>query len=209
MLRGNLSTRPFYNEKIVSLGLGFVLLVAIGLTIFNAMRLISLTRQRAVLNSHIERDRGEASRITGQADAVRRTVDSSRLQLLASSTREANELIDQRTFSWTEFFDLIEKTMPRDVRLLGVSPRVEKGEFKIAMRVVARTPDDLATFTAGLSGTGSFYDVVLLESQRNDDDTDTLTLVAGYLAPATSTGPPTPTPGRKGGPAPTRRGNRP
>lgn len=209
MLRGNLSTRPFYNEKIVSLVLGFVLLVAIGLTIFNAMRLISLTRQRAVLNSHIARDRGEASRITGQADAVRRTVDSSRLQLLASSTREANELIDQRTFSWTEFFDLIEKTMPRDVRLVGVSPRVEKGEFKIAMRVVARTPDDLASFTEGLAGTGSFYDVALLETQRNDDDTDTLTLLAGYLAPATSTGPATPTPGRKGGAPPARRGIRP
>jgi hypothetical protein len=163
-----------------------------------------------VLNSHIDRDRGEAARITGQADAVRRTVDASRLQLLASSTHEANDLIDQRTFSWTEFFDLIEKTMPRDVRLVGVSPRLEKGEFKIAMRVVARTPDDLASFTAGLAATGSFYDVALLETQRNDDDTDTLTLLAGYLAPATSTGPPTPAPGRKGGPAGgTRRGNQP
>jgi hypothetical protein len=108
MLKGNLSTRPFYNEKVVSLVLGLVALVAIALTVFNTLQLISLTRQRRVLNSHIARDRGEAARITGQADAIKRTVDQSRLLLLAGSTREANGLIDQRTFSWTEFFGLIE-----------------------------------------------------------------------------------------------------
>jgi hypothetical protein len=208
MLKGNLSTRPFYNEKVVSLALGLVALVAIALTVFNTVQLISLTRQRRVLNAHIARDRGDATRITGQADAIKRTVDQPRLQLLAGSTREANSLIDQRTFSWTEFFGLIEQTMPRDVRLLGVSPRVEKGEFKIAMRVMARTADDLKAFTDGLAGTGAFYDVVPLETQRGDDDMDTLTLLAGYLPPSSS-GPPTPAPGRKGGTAPTRRGERP
>jgi hypothetical protein len=206
MLKGNLSTRPFYNEKMVSLGVGLVLLVAIGLTIFNTLQLMSLMRERRVLNAHIARDRGEAARITAQADAVRRTVDQPRLQLLASSTREANTLIDQRTFSWTEFFGLIEKALPRDVRLLGVSPRVEKGEFKIGMRVNTRTPENLKDFTDALAATGAFYDVVLAETQRSDDDTDTLTLVAGYLPPAGVS------PGRKGGPAkPTgsRRGERP
>lgn len=206
MLKGNLSTRPFYNEKLVSLAVGLVLLVAIGLTIFNTLQLISLVRERRALNAHIARDRGEAARITGQADALRRTVDQSRLQLLASSTREANSLIDQRTFSWTEFFGLIEKALPRDVRLIGVSPRVEKGEFKIGMRVSARTPDNLKEFTDALAGTGAFYDVVLSETQRNDDDTDTLTLVAGYLPPSGTS------PGRKGGPTSspgTRRGEKP
>ena len=207
MLKGNLSTRPFYNEKLVSLAVGLVLLVAIGLTIFNAYELISLMGERRVLNAHIARDRGEATRITGQADALRRTVDQSRLQLLASSTREANGLIDQRTFSWTEFFGLLEKALPRDVRLIGVSPRVEKGEFMIGMRVATRTPDNLKEFTDALAATGAFYDVVLAETQRNDDDTDTLTLIAGYLPPGGTS------PGRrKGGPASgpgTRRGERP
>jgi hypothetical protein len=206
MLKGNLSTRPFYNEKMVSLGVGLVLLVALGLTMFNTLQLMSLLRERRVLNAHIARDRGEATRITAQADAIRRTVDQPRLQLLASSTREANALIDQRTFSWTEFFGLVEKALPRDVRLMGVSPRVEKGEFKIGMRVSTRTPDNLKEFTDALANTGAFYDVVLAETQRSDDDTDTLTLVAGYLPPAGAS------PGRKGGPASSpgsRRGVRP
>jgi hypothetical protein len=204
MLKGNLSTRPFYNEKLVSLALGGILLVAVGLTIFNAVQLIWLTRERRVLNSHIERDHGEAARISGQADAIQRTIDRPRLQMLAAGTREANQLIDQRTFSWTEFFGLIEKTLPRDVRLIGVSPRVEKGEFKVAMRIMAKAPDDVSKFADALTGTGSFYDVVTLETQRNDDDTDTLTLIAGYLAPVN------PHPGRKGGPAvPGKRGERP
>ncbi len=116
-------------------------------------------------------------------------------------------MIDQRTFSWTEFFGLIEKTLPRDVRLVGVSPRVDKGEFKIAMRVVAKTPDDLAKFADGLAATGSFYDVIPSDTQRNDDETDTLTLVAGYLPPVSA---PKPLPTRKAGAGPTtKRGVRP
>jgi hypothetical protein len=204
MLKGNLSTRPFYNERLVSLAFGLIAVLAFFLTVFNAGQLISLSRERLALNSRIDRDRNEAARISRQADAVQRTVDRSRLQQLVGETHEANTLIDQRTFSWTNFFGLIEKTLPRDVRLIGVSPRVDNGEFQIAMQVKVRTSDDLATFAAALAGTGQFYDVVPRDTQRNDDDTDTVTLVAGFLPPTGAMREVKPKPG-----APSRRGARP
>ena len=39
MLRGNLSSRPFYNERLVSLGIGLIAAVAVALTVFNGYKL--------------------------------------------------------------------------------------------------------------------------------------------------------------------------
>ena len=47
-----------------------------------------------------------------------------------------------------------------DARLIAVSPRVEKGEFQIAMVVVARRRARCKDFTEKLQATGAFYDVV-------------------------------------------------
>ena len=44
MLRTNLSTRPFYNERAVRTGLIALAVVALGLTVFNAIEILRLER---------------------------------------------------------------------------------------------------------------------------------------------------------------------
>jgi hypothetical protein len=61
MLRGNLSTRPFYNERLVGLALLAVGVIAIALTAFNAWRLLALSSEHRQLAQHIARDRQEAA----------------------------------------------------------------------------------------------------------------------------------------------------
>jgi hypothetical protein len=104
--------------------------------------------------------------------------------LLGFETQEANALIDQRLFSWTVFFGLVEKTLPLDVRLIAVAPKVERGELRIAMTVNAKRRDDIATFLDALQNTGSFYDMNAEGQQQNDASTYDATLSGGYLAPA-------------------------
>lgn len=129
------------------------------------------------------RDEGEALRVRNEAVALQTSVDSATLKTLAVATREANTLIDQRTFSWTIFFGFIEKTLPLDVRLMSVAPRIERGDFRIVMIVNARRLADVETFIDALIGTGAFYDVTPTEQQRNDDGTFTATMVTGYVPP--------------------------
>lgn len=183
MLRGNLSTRPFYNERLVSFVIALVGIVVLALTAFNLSQLLSLSSQRSELRAKIARDRNEAARISSDAATLDRTVNRGMLQVLAGSTREANALIDERTFSWTVFFGLIEKTLPLDVRLVAVSPRSEKGERRIEMLIVAQGSDDLDTFIDALLDTGAFYDVVPKSKQSNDDGSVGVAIEAGYLAP--------------------------
>jgi hypothetical protein len=181
MLKSNLSTRPFYNDRLVSLAILAGLVAGLALTAFNVTQIRSLTEERSVYTQQIDRDRAEAARIRTAADAVQGSVDQQQLRMLAGSTREANGLIDQRTFSWTGFFETVEQTLPLDARLIAVAPRVERGNILIAVVVVAKSVGDLQAFTEALQNTGEFYDVLVAADQLNDDGTHTATIQTGYL----------------------------
>src|SRR5262249_50310181 len=123
-------------------------------------------------------------------------VDPKVMNALAANTREANTLIDLRTFSWTIFFGLIEKAMPYDARLVAVSPRVEKKEFKVMMSVASKTSDDVAGLVKALEATGAFYDIVPGETSVNDQDGTILTLLTTSYFPPTAGSRPSKAPGK-------------
>lgn len=188
MLKGNLSTRPFYNERLVTMALGAIALAALALTVFNATQLMSLSAERAKLRAQIDTSNADAVRIRAEADTLQRSIDRSMLESLRLSTQEANRLIDQRAFSWTVFFDFIEKTLPIDVRLVSVQPRVERGVFSVAMLVVARAPQHLQAFVDNLDATGTFRQVFVTGQQRNDDGTWGATIETQYVPQAREAG---------------------
>jgi hypothetical protein len=190
MLRGNLSTRPFYNERLASVVIGAVVVVAVLLTGFNIWRLTVLSSERAAVKAKLDESTREIDRIQSNTAALRRAVDRPTLGRLAVSAREANGLIDARTFSWTTLFGLLEKTMPMDVRLTAVTPRVEKGTIKVAMNVVARDFDDLERFQDALGEAGAFYDVAAAEQRKNEDGQIAALVEASYLAPSMIPSPP-------------------
>jgi len=182
MLKGNLSTRPFYNERLVTLLLGGVAILAVVLGAYDAKRLVELSARRNTARAKIEANQGEATRIRGQAQALQQAVDRPTLGRLAGATREANDLIDQRTFSWTGLFGLLETTLPTDVRLVSISPRLDKGTTKLTLTVVARQLEDVDVFSTHLMESGgAFYDVAPTEQQRQDDGTYTARLDVSYL----------------------------
>jgi hypothetical protein len=182
MLKGNLSSRPFYNERLVSMVVLGATLLGIALTIFNATSLYRLSGERSKQEAEEERSLNEAARITQSAQKFEQSLDRSNLLVLADATREANWLIDQRTFSWTEFLDHVEKTLPRDARLVSVAPRVERNVFKIVMLINAKQQGDLETFLDALTATGAFKDILPQDTQRLEDGTLSITLQSTYVA---------------------------
>jgi len=200
MFRGNLSTRPFYNERLVAILIAVGLLIGLGLTAFNVTAIYQLSAERTRQRSAQGRVEADAAKSRASAAALQGSLDRSNILLLASETNEANTLIDQRTFSWTAFFGLVEKTLPLDARLISVAPRVERGIFMIVMQVNMKRPDDLEAFMDSLAGTGAFYDLLPGEMQRNEDGLYIATLSGGYNAPWTKSQSKAPV--RKGGPQP-------
>lgn len=201
MLRGNLATRPFYNERLVSLVLLLAAVAAIALGVFNYQQFRALSAKRGELNAQIERERAEADRIAAETVKLRQTVDVAALRRLSYDAEEANALIDERTFSWTQFFTVVQDAMPYDARLQTVTPRIDKGRIMIRLVVHAKTEADLFEFIARLQRTKRFRDGYVSDSQLQDDNSTWVATLQGQYLPVE------PRPAAK---APGRgRGNRP
>ncbi len=168
MIRTNLSTRPFYNERAVHTAIGAAALVVLALTVVNVVRIVTLSRQNTEFSRHVNRDRAEADQRTKIAGEIRRGIDQKELQLVVDSAREANALIDQRTFSWTAFFNHIEATIPPDVMLSSVRPTVKDGQTRVSLVVLGRRAEGIDEFMEKLEATGAFEDVVPSQQDRTE-----------------------------------------
>lgn len=168
MLRTNLSTRPFYNERAVHVAVALAALLVLAITVLNGVRIVSLSRHSTELASRTGREQAEAVRLTQEAAAIRKTINREELGVVVASAREANALIDQRTFSWTAFFNHIEGTLPPDVMLTSVRPSFEKGETHVAIAVLARRAEDVDELMEKLEATGAFDQVIPAAQDKTD-----------------------------------------
>jgi len=183
MLKGNLSTRPFYNEGLVNALLAIAAVAGVALTVFNVTRASALSEERATFTKVRDTAVAEAATINADAERQKKSVNQSAFQMLGFQTQEANSKIDERRFSWTVFFGLMENTLPLDARLIAVAPRDERGTLRIDLIVNGKTASDISAFLDALQQTGSFYDVYTAAAQTNDDGTLTETVTGSYVAP--------------------------
>ena len=181
MLQINLSTRPFYNERPIHLVLLVVGFVAIGVMVAGVLQLASLSREHAALTAAAERDEQRAGAMATQAVTVRRSTSDDELQSLAAASDEANRLIDQRVFSWTEFFNRIEQTLPPGVMLTSVRPEIDRDSISVAIGVVGQRVTDIGRFIDQLEATGAFTDVLAREEEITEKGTYRTLLVGQYL----------------------------
>ena len=160
MIKTNLSTRPFYNEHAVHLWLGVISLVVLAATAFNVSRVIRYSRSDTRLASQASRDEARAADLRRQAAQLRASVDTKQVEFASADARQANDLIDRRTFSWTELLNHFETTLPSDVRITSVKPRLDRDRgIVLEIAVVARGVDDVKAFMLNLEQTGVFANV--------------------------------------------------
>ena len=126
MLRTNLSTRPFYNVRAVRALLGLAALLVAGFTLFNVVQLVRLSATQRTLSADAVRAETDAARLRADAVRLRGQIDPRELALVSADAREANAIIDRRTFSWTALFVQFEESLPPDVRITAVQPRREQ-----------------------------------------------------------------------------------
>jgi type IV pilus assembly protein PilN len=202
MLRTNLSTRPFYNERLVHLALALVGLIVAVITVLNIVKVVQLSRQSTTLTAGIRDDRAAAEDFARRAKQTRLGIDQKALKVVVASAQEANELIDSRTFSWTGFFNYIEATLPPDVMLVSVRPLISEGKTVITMAVRARRSPDIDEFIEKLEATGAFEDIFPLQQNVREDGLIDAPLQAVYTPAAEGAAPsPQPAPAPKPGAA--------
>lgn len=156
MLKTNLSTRPFYNERRVHLAAAIAAVAVIGFSAWNIGSLIGLSEKRSDLRAQVAADEQQAADLRARAATLERGVDMVALAATAEEARRANAIIDGRTFSWTAFFNHLEETLPAGVMLSSVTPQLERGDIIVTMNVIARRSEDVDEFMERLEASGAF-----------------------------------------------------
>jgi Tfp pilus assembly protein PilN len=159
VLRTNLSTRPFYNERAIHALAAAAAVILLAVTAWQIVRVVGLSRKKTELNAAIERYRQETAQRTNEAAQIRRGIDQKELAIVSAAAQEANDLIEQRTFSWTELFNHLQATLPNDVMLTSIAPDFKEG-ITLNVDMQGKTPEDIEAFWGRLEKTGAFHDIV-------------------------------------------------
>jgi len=169
VIRTNLSTRPFYNERSVQILLLVVAVIVVAATSFNVSRVLRYSRSDTQLATQSARDEARAADLRKQAAQLRASVDLKQVDFASADAKQANDLIDRRTFSWTDLFNRFEATLPDEVRIVSVKPRPDRNKgIVLLIAVVARGVDDVNQFIANLEATDAFVKLRPNEERMNE-----------------------------------------
>jgi Tfp pilus assembly protein PilN len=182
VIRTNLATRPFYNERAVHIALLGAAAVLIGATIFNVSRIMTYSTSNTELVSAASRDEQQAAELHRTASQLRASVDPRQIEAASIQAREANDLIDRRTFSWTELFNRFETTLPPEVRITAVRPSIDRERrIVLTITVLARGVDDVNQFMENLDDTRAFVELISQQERVNDEGQLESTLQTVYV----------------------------
>jgi Tfp pilus assembly protein PilN len=146
--------------------IGVVVVVA---TALNLAWLIQYSRSDTELATQAARDEDLTADLRAQAAQLRASVDVKQVEAASTEARIANELIDRRTFSWTELFNIFETTLPADVRITSIRPRIEENrQILLTVALIARGVDDVDEFMEKLEATSAFERLLSRDESVND-----------------------------------------
>ena len=185
MLRANLSTRPFYNVQLLRGVLTILIGLVVIVTAVNVVRIVTLGRSQAALGARATEAEAEAERLLAEAARIRAQINPVEIALVTEAATEANGIIERRAFSWSWLFEQFERTLPLDVRIVSVQPRVEDdGRLVMVVGAEGRTVADLDTFIEALEAEAPFTSVLAVEEQATDAGLVEGLIEATYRPPA-------------------------
>ena len=169
MLKLNLATRPFYNERVIDSVLLLLGIVALVLMVAGGRTVFQLSNTYTDVVRMAEPSETQVGTVTQEMVALNQSVSEDELEALRLSAAEANRLIDQRVFSWTELFNIIEQTLPNRVMLTGLRPIRNSGSMTLTIGVIGERITDIEQFIEDLEATGSVGNVLARQEQRTED----------------------------------------
>jgi Tfp pilus assembly protein PilN len=160
MLRTNLSTRPFYNERALQSVIVVTAAIVALLTIFNLTQIVLLTRRQSALSSQATAAETRAAELRARAARTRQTLNAKQIDTISSAAREANTIIGRRLFSWTDLLNRLGDALPDNVRITALRPDVARdGSITVSMTVFSESVDDIEQFMANLENSTAFSEV--------------------------------------------------
>lgn len=147
----NLSRRPFLNSRPVVRVSLLLLLLGLALLLWNVVQFQRYLAESADKRALIERGDREVARQQQISTELQARLDALDLGQMNERVEFLNEMIAERTFSWSLLLDRLAETLPNDVRLVRLTPRVTSSEDRQRGRAARNLEEEDRRIPLGIS----------------------------------------------------------
>ncbi|MHB8540719.1 MAG: hypothetical protein ACYDCD_07225 [Candidatus Acidiferrales bacterium] len=163
----NLAASPLENNRRFIAGAFAIGIIAVAALVFLSVHAVEARRTNRVM-------RGDIGRLEGQIRASQREQERMRLAFKDPKTVEVmersqflNNLIEQRTFPWTKMFADLEKILPPGVRVVSISPQMDKkGRVKVMLVISAVNDEQKMKFLRSMVASPAFSEMQVTQESR-------------------------------------------
>ena len=169
--RLNLAAQPFRRYRVMNVMLLVALVLIVGFTAWQAVRVAGYTESLEQLRSEEQDARVEWEFLGGRIDELEALLDRPNSIETIAEIRFLNEIIERKQFSWTLLLREIERTIPRAVYIVSLTPDIsESGAVRLQMEARAEVFDALIRFLTNLGDSSAFDKVIVPAEERNEVD---------------------------------------
>lgn len=138
----NLARRPFLNSRPVVRVSLLLLLLGLALLAWNVVQFQRYLSESADKRAQIDQGEREVARQQQAGDELQSQLGDLNLEQRNERVELLNEMIAERTFSWSLLLDRLADVLPNDVRLLRLTPRMDDREQGRARSRTSRTRNE-------------------------------------------------------------------
>jgi Tfp pilus assembly protein PilN len=182
-VRLNLATAPLENHRrfllgaLIGGGLALALFVTLSLQVYRNWRSSSEVR------AEVGQLQGDLTKFRGQRKALEDFFSTPEARRIRDRAEFLNGLIQQRSFPWTKIFENLEEKLPAGVRVVSISPKMDKGSVEVKLTVGASSDENKIKFLEALEQSAEFSRVQVVSENRplrSDADALLVEVVAWY-----------------------------
>lgn len=188
----NLASRPFRNERLPNLLAVTALAAALLVSAWHLFvaRDVLPDRTSSLIQTLTERE-AESGRLRAEEASLRALRPEG---AAVAEWRLVKDLVDQRMFSWSTLFTVLEDTLPDGVRLQALNPKVADGVMSLDMQVSARTHEEAMDLMEQMEARPEFEGVQPASRTTEDDGTISLACTVKRYQPPAAAPPAPPSP---------------
>ena len=171
-VRLNLATKPLESHRRFLAGsgvlavLGGIIFLALGWHVYSTLRAQEALRRKEQANN------AKAEQLQSRRKELDAFFARSEITKLKERAGFVNEIIDERSFDWTQMFMDLEKITPVGVHVVSIQPQLDKGHMFVRLSVAATTDEAKLKFLRALENSAAFTDVKLLSVHPAPNSTD-------------------------------------
>jgi len=158
----NLATQPFRPYRAANALLFVVLVLILSFVGWQLTQLSNFASQSAEFVTVENAVRAEWNELGNRIERLERQLGGPDTQIQVDQLAFINQIVEQKSFSWSKLLSVIENAIPAGVYLIGLKPHFDDSGFlRVEMEVRSKTVQDVSHFIMDLERTRVFEDVIV------------------------------------------------